>query len=1387
MLRLSRNGIGVLTSQYKSVLKKCMLLNMVAAGIFLFAPNAMAEDVVVTGKDISSMGFNIDQQDTPPADPDVAYIYYDTNPQNIANLTGEMFSNASATPPEVGGWVRNYGRVYVGEKQTVSGGTTPVNGTVISNKHNTFGTDDDGAASGSVDAENGGGAITNTNKYIEDEVRGATLTVIGSTFEGNSATEFTYLDIATSYQAVGGAISNVSKTPVVITQSDNENSQFVNNFTMQFVNAYGGGLYNGFAEVDDNYGTVKNVAQIDSTGTVFIGNHVGNEYLSSVSSGVLNKIMTQLHRKSVCQDPIECARRTIVALDHNGNSTTEYALTDNAFGGAVYNIGEYNSKNETYQNNYAIGMQALGGAIYNSSYNAYIEDTSEPFISDISSFNIDGDIKFEGNQVISYEPDDRWAKAFGGAIYNIGKMNFKRGTSVEFRNNISKSYRDSRGGAIMNDYQIVSHLMAETIGEMSTIQNAIFYGNKAITIGTDETSMARGGAIYNAGKLTIADATFTANEVSGAGTANNLGGAIYNGAKEEITGGYLQFDNENSTNSIVFENNKSQSYGGAIFNYGSTVRGVISQQMLFEGNEDAVDNQNEMGLDDEHETHGGGAIFNAVASDATNNRGDIRLLLVGKGNVLFKTHGYDNVYNDVERDEHNNIIEGGTKGLIQFGGKNFTASAFAMQSNGLNLSNVTTNATFLGTGDYELVNTQFVLGVAEEANGYTGYSPDIKLSAADDPLYGYSGYIGYTPTMKMAYNQIFLRSRGNEATHMYLSSDNDAVIDNDFYLDPYTVLRYDDKDTGWVATNYNAYGISDGNGGYVYDDTQMLAADVAADQAAPGGKDYENGTVNDYINFSKYFQHENDKNFYLGQYVENSGYIVYNDENRADSDIGIAHHLVNKTGGVIHSGYDGYITKNIHIGTLNSTGGKITINMDNTNLVASDTEHKLIPLDNIPEGYQFGYYEGAHYVSEVITIDKAITGDTIVVFYKEAAAENETTPYDNTTLDVGQRIYFAQTPGEYGVDLNTYSFNVENGHNPNYEIKVGYDYNDKASVYDWFLYRPTITPPPPGPEIPPEVIALIDLPRSSIEQLRSLRLPLNRTNKGQCNCYADQCDNRFCKFEDANFKARTWATPFYRTGSFEKPIDTDFDLFGVDFGLDFQPTTKDQIGFFGSYRNGKYKNDGNKKHIGDAKKYYSYDGSSLKLESWLGGAYYRRYIGDLYLMGAMFGGKIDADVKGKNGVKAAVDGVTVGAQAELGYDIRMTQRSVLTPLVRGTYNFIDFDKTKDTVGKEVTFGDIHNFEIEAALKLEYQFNGERELPTTGYIKPSVIQMLASGGEVTVDGVEYRDTLENETLGRIEVGFDAELVKNLSLGAYSNYSFGSDYDAWEFGGNVRIVW
>ena len=301
----------------------------------------------------------------------------------------------------------------------------------------------------------------------------------------------------------------------------------------------------------------------------------------------------------------------------------------------------------------------------------------------------------------------------------------------------------------------------------------------------------------------------------------------------------------------------------------------------------------------------------------------------------------------------------------------------------------------------------------------------------------------------------------------------------------------------------------------------------------------------------------------------------------------------------------------------------------------------------------------------------------------------------------------------------------------------------------------------------------ISIPRATLEQIRSLRLAIDKTNRGQCSCYKDNCDNSFCQYEPGSPRTRLWATPFYRQGTFDKPFEVDFKLLGVDAGIDFQPTNTDLIGVFGSYRFGKYENDGNKKHFGDKNKYFSDQGGEVEIKSITAGIYYRKYIKNLYLVGAVYGGKVDADIKADNGVKGSVDGKLLGVQAEVGYDIKTTRRSTLTPSLRVTYDYIKYDKGHTSNGKQISIGKINSFELEGALKFEYQFNNEKQLPTTGYIKPSIIQTIPDGGKVRVDNKEYKKTLDNETLGRIEIGADTNLTKDFSVGVFGNYTFGAD--------------
>ena len=48
-------------------------------------------------------------------------------------------------------------------------------------------------------------------------------------------------------------------------------------------------------------------------------------------------------------------------------------------------------------------------------------------------------------------------------------------------------------------------------------------------------------------------------------------------------------------------------------------------------------------------------------------------------------------------------------------------------------------------------------------------------------------------------------------------------------------------------------------------------------------------------------------------------------------------------------------------------------------------------------------------------------------------------------------------------------------------------------------------------------------------------------------------------------------------------------------------------------------------------------------------------------------------------------------------------------------------------------------------------------------------------------------LKNETAGRVEIGGEAALWKNFVVGGFGNYTFGSDYNGFAVGGNVRYSW
>ncbi len=1304
MLKLSRNGIGVLSSQYRSVLKKCAFLNMIAAGVLFFAPQAQAFEVGINSNGtqlhaLQSMGTTIGKYNASGTAEESTYgtLYITESPSNTN--TKELFSDSSGTS---GGWLINYEEVRFGTQPDSSGSGFIKLDTTIRGKHNLL----NSLSTSDLTPAQGGGVIRNDTQLksgTPERKSGGRVDISLTTFENNSVTNFSVYSTGGSEVAIaaGGAISNVGlyapdSAPSYYIASNT--STYRNNYTMQFIFADGGAIYNGTFK---GFGTQIYFGKVMSEKDVFEYNHAGNENMANSEYAAIRNAVTAGVTSNITND-WEAHKAAASGMHPNGVSTF-------ARGGAIYNAGDFSIISDTFRYNYVIGDSAFGGAVYNTDRRLPYADTPSYSIkTDDGKMEIIGTTTFLENSALA-TVNEGMGTARGGALANEGTtLNINTGTLssqatyLVFKDNKALSRYNSYGGALYNGKSV--DITNPKNGVVSNINNTSFINNYAEVLGHNaDSGLARGGAIYNDGEMSILDATFKNNFVrtedefirgsAEGGAIANISATLKLGVHDSTLGYVPQ--------NIVFENNHAygrNGSGGAIFNDGGIIDGKITKSVIFSGN---TDTKTHISADRHEVSSAGGAIYGNVLKNEDENKYYTSLTtfnLSGTGSVVFENYGEDNVY---MRKLNNNSA------TIEFIGDNSipverSSSNVTTGSTDENATRVDLGATFTGEGKYIIKQT--------------------KLNLIDGKNGAGTGYIHFDPSIDM--RDSVVKMPGTNDSYIYLTSQNDTLNNNDFYINNKKgVLYYGDYDSSY-------------------------------------------------------------KNFTLGNYIENDGVIVYDDKPQngiagrmypdvtttGDTDIKIATTLVNR--GVVTTAADSFITKYIHIGTLKSENGSFYINTDNEHLIRTDNEHVLVP--EVKEGYDFGIYLGEHYDSEAIVIDKSVSGTT-----KITLVDMENKDYTQIKLDEGQRIYFAKT--QYDEGLEGYKWNVVNAVNDDYQIKIGYDQN--GTVYDWFLYRGSSAP---IPGITPEEMVSISIPRATLEQLRSFRLPLDKTNRGQCSCYKDNCDNSFCQYEQGSPKVRLWATPFYRQGTFKKPFETDFKLMGIDAGMDFQPTTTDEIGVFASYRFGKYENDGNQKHYGDSSFYFSEQGGEFELKSLTAGLYYRKYIDKLYLMGAVYAGKLDGDIKADNGVKGSIKGKHIGAQAEIGYDIKLTRRDTLTPSLRGTYDYIKYDKGHTSNNKEVSIGKINSVELEAALKLEHQFNNSQQLPTTGYIKPSIIQTIPDGGKVKVDDREYKKTLDNETLGRIEVGADANLTTSFSVGVFGNYTFGSHYDAWGVGGNVRYT-
>ncbi len=246
-----------------------------------------------------------------------------------------------------------------------------------------------------------------------------------------------------------------------------------------------------------------------------------------------------------------------------------------------------------------------------------------------------------------------------------------------------------------------------------------------------------------------------------------------------------------------------------------------------------------------------------------------------------------------------------------------------------------------------------------------------------------------------------------------------------------------------------------------------------------------------------------------------------------------------------------------------------------------------------------------------------------------------------------------------------------------------------------------------------------------------------------------------------------WVNPVYRYVQVSAPQEWDATIAGFDAGLDLQSDASNKLGVFGSYRYGTYS-------VGKNGYFKANMDSELEISSFLLGLYYRYDYNNFWTFATAYTGTQHAELETDDHLKTEADGRQYSAGIEMGYAFIPGQNWTLEPSLGVFYSGIDYDDMKDEYGKSAEYSMLHQVEGEFAVKLERTYEhvyGYSKL----YIKPSVIQTVNFGNEVKITHLGTVDTLEDQTLGRIELGGRYALDNKMSLFGYINYTTGSDYN------------
>ncbi len=328
---------------------------------------------------------------------------------------------------------------------------------------------------------------------------------------------------------------------------------------------------------------------------------------------------------------------------------------------------------------------------------------------------------------------------------------------------------------------------------------------------------------------------------------------------------------------------------------------------------------------------------------------------------------------------------------------------------------------------------------------------------------------------------------------------------------------------------------------------------------------------------------------------------------------------------------------------------------------------------------------------------------------------------------------------------------------------------------------PSIKPQPfPGSDRPvaPEVIGAESLPAAALAQ--NSNMVYNIMNKVSANRL--YCPG--CGFYDYYWNGEAfhnlWANAVYNTLRIKTPTDIDAEVWGIEAGGDLQHDLNNKLGLFLSYRKGNYDMNGDGKH------HYSTIGSEIDIDSYLAGLYYRYDRNNWWTFATVYGGIQRVDLKTKDGIKSDTDGTEFGGSVELGYDYNLSKTLYLTPSIGAFYTQVDYDDATDSAGKIAKYNTLRQLELEAGVKLTKAFVMDEGYANV-YVKPSIVQTITDGDEVRITGLGKVNTLDDQTLGRIEIGGRYGFTEQLSAYGWANHTFGDDYKASTFGLGLSYSW